>query len=145
MLIWNEEPIQLSLKQGTTLREVVARSSYWNKAKKTAEESKPYQTSYEIKKNYEICESRQCHTTCFLLWTFCLIFSMLILPLPLLRLGSKSTSLNPGFHVHRPRQYDTICWELNLISGFFAFWLIVWEDDISTCGWCLARGRVCYL
>ena len=42
----------------------------------------------------------------------------------------------------RPRQYDTICWELNLISGFFAFfWLIVWADRINKCGWCLAGGR----
>ena len=48
-------------------------------------------------------------------------FSMLILSLPLLGLGSKSTSLSPGFCVRRPRQYDTICWMLNLISGFFVF------------------------
>ena len=48
-------------------------------------------------------------------------FSMLILLLPLLGLGSKSTSLSPGFCVRRPRQYDTICWKLNLISGFFVF------------------------
>ena len=54
---------------------------------------------------------------------------MLILSLPLLGLGSKSTSLSPGFCVRRPRQYDTICWELNQISGFFAFlWLLVWVD-----------------
>ena len=73
-------------------------------------------------------------------------FSMLILLLPLLGLGSKSTSLSPGFCVRRPRQYDTICWELNLISGFFAFfWLIVWADGINKCGWCLARGRGCWL
>ena len=44
---------------------------------------------------------------------------MLILSLPLLGLGSKSTSLSPGFCVCRPRQYHTICWKLNLISGFF--------------------------
>ena len=67
---------------------------------------------------------------------------MLILPLPLLGLGSKSTSLSPGFCVCRPRQYDTICWKLNLISGFFAFlWLIVWADGINKCDWCLAGGR----
>ena len=36
-------------------------------------------------------------------------------------LGSKSTSLSAGFCVRRPRQYDTICWELDLISGFFVF------------------------
>ena len=69
-------------------------------------------------------------------------FSMLILSLPLLGLGSKSNSLSPGFCICRPRQYDTICWELNLISGFFAFfWLIVWVDGINKCGWCLAGGR----
>ena len=48
-------------------------------------------------------------------------FSMLIFLLPHLGLGSKSTSLSPGFCVHRPRQYDKICWKLNLISGFFVF------------------------
>ena len=52
-------------------------------------------------------------------------FSMLILSLPLLGLGSKSTSLSPGFCVRRPRPYDTICWELNLISGFFAFFRLI--------------------
>ena len=48
-------------------------------------------------------------------------FSMLIFLLPHLGLGFKSTSLSPGFCVHRPRQYDKICWKLNLISGFFVF------------------------
>ena len=63
---------------------------------------------------------------------FLLDLSLLILSLPLLGLSSKSTSLSPGFCVRRPRQYDTICWELNLISGFFAFfWLIVWADGIN--------------
>ena len=33
---------------------------------------------------------------------------MLILSLPLLELGSKSTSLSPGLCVRRPRQYDSI-------------------------------------
>ena len=73
-------------------------------------------------------------------------FSMLILSLPLLGLGSKSTSLSPGFCVRRPRQYDTICWELDLISGFFVFFLlIVWADGINKCGWCLAGDRGCWL
>ena len=40
---------------------------------------------------------------------FLLGLSLLILSLTLLGLGSKSTSLNPGRCVHRPRQYDTIC------------------------------------
>ena len=60
------------------------------------------------------------------------------------RAGSKCTSLNPGFCVRRPRQYDTIFWELNLISGFFAFfWLIVLADGINKCCWCLAGVRGC--
>ena len=71
-------------------------------------------------------------------------FNMLILSLPIIGLGSKSTFLSPGFCVRRPKQYDTICWELNLISGFFAFfWLVVWADGINKCGWCLAGGRGC--
>ena len=57
-------------------------------------------------------------------WVLLLCFSILILSLPLLGLGSKSTSLSPGFCVRRPRQYDTICWELDLISGFFVFFLV---------------------
>ena len=72
--------------------------------------------------------------------------SMLILWLPLLGLGAKSTSLSPGLRVRRPRQYDTICWGLNLISEFFAFfWLIVWADGINKCDWWLAGGRGCWL
>ena len=73
-------------------------------------------------------------------------FSMLILSLPLLGLGSKYTSLRPGFCVHRPKQYNTTSWELSLISEFFDFfWLIDWADGISKCGWCLAGGRGCWL
>ena len=73
-------------------------------------------------------------------------FSMLILSLPLFGLGSKSTSFSPGFCVCIPRQYYTICWELNLISGFFAFFrLIVWPDGINKCGWCPLGGRWCWL
>ena len=85
-------------------------------------------------------------------------FSMLILSLPFLQLGSKATflnlgfvdlvttSLSPGFCVGRPRQYNTIFLELNLISWFFAFfWLIFWADGINKCGWCLAGGRGCWL
>ena len=66
-------------------------------------------------------------------------FSLLILSLPLLGLGSKSIFLSAGFCVHMPRQYNTICWELNLISRLFAFfWLIVFVDDINKCCWFLA-------
>ena len=73
-------------------------------------------------------------------------FSMLIFSLFLLRLGSRSSSLSPGFCVRRPRQYDTICWESNPISWFFAFfWVIVCKDGINKSGWCLARGRGCWL
>ena len=69
-------------------------------------------------------------------------FSLLILSLPLLGLGSKSISLSPGFCVHTPRQYNTICWKLNLISRLFAFfWLIVFVDDINKCCWFLAGDR----
>ena len=69
-------------------------------------------------------------------------FSMLILSLPLSGLSSKSTSLSPGFSVCGPRQYNTICWELNLIFEFFAFfWLSAWVGGINKCGWCFARSR----
>ena len=51
---------------------------------------------------------------------------MLILSLPLFGLGSKSTSLGPGFCLCRPRQYDLISWKFDVISVFFVFsWLIV--------------------
>ena len=73
-------------------------------------------------------------------------FSMMILSQSLLGLGSTSTSLSPGICVCRPRQYDRICWELNLISGFFPFFCwIIWADGIDKCGWCLAGGRECWL
>ena len=48
-------------------------------------------------------------------------FTMLILSVSLLELGSKSTSFSLGFCVCRPKQYDTICWELTFISGLCAF------------------------
>ena len=71
---------------------------------------------------------------------------MLILSLSLSGLCSKSACLSPGFCVKRPRQYDTICWELSLISGLFVFfWLIGWADEINKCGWWLARGRGCWV
>ena len=62
-------------------------------------------------------------------------------------LGSKSTSLSSGFCVcSRPKQYDTICWKVDLISGFFVLsWLIVWVDGINKCGWYLAGGRGSWL
>ena len=62
-----------------------------------------------------------------------------------------TTSLRAGFQVYRPgfsecrsREYDTICWELNMSSGFFTFlWLIVCSDGINKYGWCLAGGLGC--
>ena len=61
--------------------------------------------------------------------------SILNLSLPLLGLGSKSTSLSPGFCVRRPRQYDTICCKLNLISGIFLFFLAIcfggWNQQLQ--------------
>ena len=60
------------------------------------------------------------------LWMSHLCFSMFILLLPLLGMGAKSTFLSPGFCVRRPEQYDTLYWEIGIISGFFAFyWLVV--------------------
>ena len=62
----------------------------------------------------------------FLLGSFFLISACLcsfpyFLSLPVLGLGSKSSSLSPEFCVQRPSKYDKICWELNPIFGFFAF------------------------
>ena len=54
-------------------------------------------------------------------WVFLPFSSMLILSLLLLGLSSKSTSLSPDFCVCTPRQYNTISWQLNLISEFFAY------------------------
>ena len=41
---------------------------------------------------------------------------------------------SPGFSVHRPRQYDTICWEFDLFPGFFVSpGLTVLADGINGC------------
>ena len=73
-------------------------------------------------------------------------FNILTLSLTLLVLCSKSTTLSLGFSLHRPSQYNTICWESNLIPGIFAFfWLIVWADGINKYGWCVAGGRGSWL
>ena len=46
--------------------------------------------------------------------------------LPLLGLGSKSTSLSPGFCIPGPREHDTICLKFDLFPGsFVSSWLIV--------------------
>ena len=79
-------------------------------------------------------------------WMFLPCFGMLILSLPILELGFKSTSLSPGFCVCRPRQYKRICWKLDLISGVFVFSsLILWADGIDKRGWHLVGGRGCLL
>ena len=52
----------------------------------------------------------------------CVLFlglSLLILSLPLLGLGSKSTSRSPRFSVHSPRQYNMICWKFDFFFFFF--------------------------
>ena len=55
---------------------------------------------------------------------FVLGCSLLILSLPLLKLGSKSTCLCSGFCVRRPRQYNVISWEFDIFWGFFCFFLV---------------------
>ena len=58
---------------------------------------------------------------------FLLGLSLLILSLTLLGHGCKSTFLSPGFSECRLRQYDTICWELDLVTGFYiSSWMIIW-------------------
>ena len=74
------------------------------------------------------------------------VFCTLILLLPPLGLGSKSTSFSPGLCVCKPRKYSTICWKLDLISGFFVFsWLILWADGINKYDWCLVECKGCWL
>ena len=51
-------------------------------------------------------------------------FCMLILSLPLLGLGSKSTSLSLEFCVHRLRQYDMICLEVRSNFWILCFFLV---------------------
>ena len=69
---------------------------------------------------------------------------LLILSQPLLGLGSKSTSLSPGFCVLRPGEFNVTCWEFDIFSGFFVFcWMFVWADGVNGCDWCLAEGRGC--
>ena len=66
--------------------------------------------------------------------------------MPLLELGSKSTSLSPRFCVRRLRQYNLICWKFDQISGFFVFSrFIVCTDQNNNCGWYFAGDRGCQL
>ena len=68
-----------------------------------------------------------------------------MLSLNFVRLGSKSTTFSPAFCVCRPRKYYHISRDLNLISEFVVFFLlIVWADGINKCGWCLAGCRGCW-
>ena len=77
---------------------------------------------------------------------FLLGLSLLILSLPILELSSKSTSLSPGLCVCRPKPYNTISCESDPFSLFFvSSWVIVWEDGINRCSWCLAGGSGCWL
>ena len=74
-------------------------------------------------------------------WVSAPCFCRLILSLPLSGLASKSTSLGPGFCVHRPRQYDMIGLEVGSHFWILFFsWLIVWADGANNCSWCLAGG-----
>ena len=82
---------------------------------------------------------------CFFSAVFLSYFSMLILSLPIIGLGSKSTFLSPGFCVSRTKQQEAIFMKWNLICWFFAFFLwIVLLDGINKCGSCLAGGRGCW-
>ena len=94
-----------------------------------------------------VCESRLYDTTSFLLFLIWLVFCCLIIVSPpLLGLGFKSIYLSPGFCLCRPRQYNSICWELHLFSGFFVSSLmIVWADGVIGSALCLAGGRGCWL
>ena len=56
-----------------------------------------------LSKCWDPCVSPGCTIATCLFAIFLPYFSMLILSLPLLGLGAKSTSLSPGFSVHRPR------------------------------------------
>ena len=78
-----------------------------------------------------------------LFFLFVCLFVHLFL-LFVLGLGSKSTSISPGFCVRRPRQFDMICCEFGLFSvSFVSSWMIVWANGVNGCGWCLAGGRGC--
>ena len=72
-----------------------------------------------------------CTTRLAVFWVFLSCFCLLILSLLLIGLGSKSTSLSPGFYVYGPRQYNAICWKLDLISGFF-FFLVNWVGRMES-------------
>ena len=101
---------------------------------------------------FQVCLSKCCDpyvsSGCMIrLVFFCGLFALFQyfdLVTTLLKAGFQVYLSYPWFCVHSLRQQDTICWELNLISGFFAFvCLSVLADGINKCGWCLAGGRGC--
>ena len=77
---------------------------------------------------------------------FPLGLSLLILSLPLLGLGFKSTSLIPGFCVHRPRQYYSICWEFDFFQDFLFLlgWLFGQMESIDVAGVFQEAGMLTY-
>lgn len=68
-------------------------------------------------------------------------FCLLILITTSLRLGSMSSTLSSGFCVPKSREYYTFAECLTFFG--FSFWLIVWADRVSGCGWCFVGERVC--
>ena len=67
-------------------------------------------------------------------------FSMVTLSLPLLMLGSKSTCLSPVFCARIPRQGDMNCWEFNIISGFFCFFVFGQMESVMRLVSCRSHG-----
>ena len=84
-------------------------------------------------------ESTGCTIRLVLCCFFLLCLSLLILPVPLLGLGSKSTSLSPGFCVRRPTQHNKTWQKFDLFSGF-----LVSFDSLggwSKCFWVVSCRR----
>ena len=85
-----------------------------------------------------VCDFGLYNTSCFLFlvlacW-FCHSLSLGRVPiLPLLAMCS--------VYVRQGNMIQLV-WEFYLFSVFFLyFWLIIWMDAVSGCGWCLAEGR----
>ena len=88
-----------------------------------------------ISRCWNLYVSPGCNITLAFFWMFLPYFSMLILSVHHLGVGSKTISLSPEFCLHRTRQA--------LISEFFVFsWFIVWENGINKCGWCRRQGML---
>ena len=72
--------------------------------------------------------------------------SMLILLLPLLGLGSKSTSFSPGFcDIGQGSTIRFVGSWISFLRSFFFFRLFLWADGINKCWCCLSGGRRCWL